>query len=86
MNKWYIIFSFILIIMIIVVIYSIQLKKIEAEKYKIASDATLNSTYIGSKTTGGFGGWINNLLNSSSVTAFGGGFGSGLGGSMGKNQ
>lgn len=89
-NGW--IITSVILVLLIIVIGGIMYKKskndaaaINAQKLAILSGG-LNSTLTQGYQSSGFGGFIKNVLGSSSVTAFGSGFGSGIGSSLGSGS
>ena len=86
-TSWIVIGIIAVALVIIIGIYLYQKSKNEADsinKDKLAIiQASLGGTLGQGYQQAGLGGWISSLLNSSSVTAFAGGFGSGAGSSLG---
>lgn len=90
-NTFWIITGIAIIALIAIVgIYLYQKSKNEAEainqqKLQVLASSLGSTLQQSQQSSGGFGGWIKDLLGSSSVTALAGGFGSGYGQSLGQN-
>lgn len=86
---WLIIGVAIIALIAVVGVYLYQKSKNEAEainqqKLQVLT-ASLGGTLQQGQQSAGFGGWIKDLLGSSSVTALASGFGSSYGSSLGQN-
>ena len=90
-NTGWVMMSIVLILLILIIgVFMYQKSKndaaaINAQKLAVLSGG-LNGTLTQGYQSSGFGGFIKNVLGSSSVTAFGSGFGSGLGTSLGSGS